>query len=165
MILIGIGANLPAPGYRTPLETCRAALARVAAESRVRRQSAWYTSAPVPASRQPWFVNAVAEIETAVSPHALLRMLHDLEAHFGRVRRRRNAARTLDLDLLDYDGLVQEPAAGPNLPHPRMHERAFVIIPLCEIHADWRHPVSGRTADALRRALGADQKVERIAAP
>ncbi len=165
MILIGIGGNLPAPGYRTPLETCRAALALLGSECRLRRQSAWYTSAPVPPSRQPWFVNAVAEIETAASPHALLQMLHDVEARFGRIRRRRNAARTLDLDLLDYDGLVQASDGGPTLPHPRLHERGFVVIPLSEIHPDWRHPVSGLTAAALRRAIGPDQKVERIAGP
>ena len=165
MILIGIGANLAAPGYRTPLEACRAALARLASECRLRRNSAWYTSEPVPPSRQPWFINAVAEIETTMPPAALLEMLHDVEVHFGRVRRRRNAARTLDLDLLDYDGLVQTSGAGPSLPHPRMHERAFVIVPLCEIKPDWRHPVLGRTADDLHRQLPEGQKVERIATP
>lgn len=165
MILIGIGANLAAPGYRTPLETCRAAMARLASECRLRRGSAWYTSEPVPPSRQPWFVNAVAEIETTMPPAALLEMLHDVEGHFGRARRRRNAARTLDLDLLDYDGLVQMPGASPTLPHPRMHERAFVMIPLCEIRPDWRHPVLGQTADDLRRQLANGQKVDRIASP
>ncbi len=165
MILIGIGANLAAPGYRTPLETCRAALARLASECRLCRGSAWYTSEPVPKSRQPWFINAVAEIETELPPAALLEMMHDVETHFGRVRRRRNAARTLDLDLLDYDGLVQTPAAGPTLPHPRMHERAFVMVPLCEIRPDWRHPILGQTADNLCRQLPSGQNVDRIAAP
>ncbi len=162
MILVGIGANLTAPGYRTPLETCRAALARIAAECRLRRVSSWYETAPVPVSRQPNYINAVAEIETDASPLSLLGMLHDWEALFGRVRRRRDASRTLDLDLLDYDGLVQDPAGGPVLPHPRMHERAFVIVPLAEIRPDWRHPVSGRTADTLRRVLAGTQQIERI---
>ncbi len=165
MILIGVGANLPAKGYRTPLETCSAALARIAGECRLRRASSWYESAPVPVSRQPNYVNAVIEIETHVAPPALLGMLHGWEAEFGRVRRRRNAARTLDLDLLDYHGLVQEPAAGPILPHPRMHDRAFVIVPLAEIHPDWRHPVTGRTAASLRGGLDDAQQIRAIAGP
>ena len=163
MILVGIGANLAAPGYRTPLETCRAALARIAAECLLRRASSWYETAPVPISRQPNYINAVAEIETDASPQSLLGMLHDWETLFGRVRRRRNASRTLDLDLLDYASLVQDPVEGPILPHPRMEERAFVMVPLAEIRPEWRHPVSGRTADALRRELEGSQQIDRIA--
>ncbi len=153
MILIGIGSNLPSERYGSPLETCRAALAAVeAAGIAIRRRSRWYESAPVPPSGQPWFVNAVAEVETSLTPEALLATLHAIEERFGRVRRERNEARLLDLDLLAYDDLVRDGASGPVLPHPRMHERAFVLLPLTELAPDWRHPVTGaRIADLVAK--------------
>ncbi|MBI4183803.1 MAG: 2-amino-4-hydroxy-6-hydroxymethyldihydropteridine diphosphokinase [Proteobacteria bacterium] len=154
-IFIGIGANLPSVSG-PPLATCRAALARLAADGRVRlvAVSRFYRSAPVPPSDQPWFVNAVAEIETALSPAALLALLHAVEADFGRVRGAANAPRVLDLDLLDYAGLCRgERGGGPALPHPRLEGRAFVLVPLQEIAPDWRHPRSGKGLAALLAAL------------
>lgn len=101
MIFIGVGSNLPSERYGSPLETCRAALAAVAAAGvTISRRSRWYESAPVPPSGQPWFVNAVAEVATELPPESLLAILHGIEEKFGRVRRERNEARILDLDLL-----------------------------------------------------------------
>lgn len=158
MILIGVGSNLPSERYGSPLETCRAALAAVeAAGIAIRRRSRWYESAPVPPSGQPWFVNAVAEVETSLTPEALLAALHAIEERFGRVRRERNEARILDLDLLAYDDLVRGGRSGPVLPHPRMQQRAFVLLPLAELAPNWRHPVTGARIADLIAELPADQ--------
>jgi len=144
MILIGLGANLEHPRYGPPRQTLEAALEALRKSGVViLARSRWYRSAPVPPSDQPWFVNAVASVETSLSPAALLARLHEIEAQFGRSRRRRNEARVLDLDLLAYHDRVSAPGESPVLPHPRLAERAFVVLPLAEVAPDWRHPVSG----------------------
>ena len=119
----------------------------------VRRRSRWYRSAPVPPSGQPDYVNGVAIVETALDPASLLALLHRIEARFGRVRGARNEARALDLDLLAYDDRVNDGADGPILPHPRLHQRAFVLRPLAELAPLWRHPRLGRTASSLAKDL------------
>ena len=133
-ILVGIGANLTSPRHGAPLQSCIAAVAAMErADIAVRRVSAWYESAPVPPSGQPRYVNGVAAVETGLAPDRLLARLHDIEAAFGRVRRARNEARILDLDLLAYGRRIATAPARPNLPHPRLAERAFVLLPLCEV--------------------------------
>jgi len=129
MILVALGSNLPGPAG-SPRQTVERALAAFPdAGIRVLACSPWYRSAPVPPSDQPWFVNGVARVAFAEGDAAmLLARLHAIEAAFGRRRDgTRNAARPLDLDLLDMDGMVRE--AAPILPHPRMTERAFVLVP------------------------------------
>ena len=126
--------------------------------------SPWYASAPVPMSDQPWFINGVAGIRTDLPPGALLGLLHDVEERHGRVRRERNAARTLDLDLLTYHDQTSPEGAGgiPILPHPRMCERAFVLLPLRDIAPDWRHPVSGRGVLELLSQMSPGQIIRRM---
>ena len=159
MILIGIGSNLAAPGYASPLETARAALGQLPAIGLgIVRRSQWYLSEPVPASDQPWFVNAVVAVATKLDPEPLLDRLLALETRFGRVRGERNAARTLDLDLLDYDSRRYSSACLV-LPHPRLHERRFVLAPLREIASEWRHPLSGLTGPELMARLPAGQPI------
>lgn len=166
MILIGLGANLPSPAG-TPAKTLEAALAALGeAGVKVVARSRFYSSAPLPPSGQPFFVNAVAALATALDPAAILALLHRIEAEFGRVRGAVNAARTLDLDLLDYDGRILAGSNGaPVLPHPRLHERAFVLLPLAEIAPDWRHPVLGKSVAALIAALPPGQKADPLPAP
>jgi 2-amino-4-hydroxy-6-hydroxymethyldihydropteridine diphosphokinase len=148
MILLGLGGNLPSAAGG-PLATCQAALAGLeAAGVKIQALSPWYETAPVPASDQPWFVNAVAHVSTDLEPEALLGLLHRIEAGFGRVREALNAARPLDLDLLAYNGLRRTEGA-PLLPHPRLHERAFVLLPLRDVAPQWRHPVTDLTVDVL----------------
>lgn len=160
-MLIGLGANLDHPRHGSPRQTLEAALQALAGPDLVLRgRSRWYRSAPVPASDQPWFVNGVAAFETALEPAALLARLHGVEAEFGRRRGLRNAARTLDLDLLDHGGRVSRPGALPELPHPRLAERAFVLLPLAELAPAWRHPASGRPITALLAALPPDPGAE-----
>ena len=153
-ILIGLGANLPHPVHGPPRRTCEAALAALEkAGVRVLARSPWYASAPVPPSDQPEFVNGVAEVATRRSPEELLSLMHRIEANFGRVRGRPNAARTLDLDLLSYGEARRPGPDGPILPHPRLHERAFVLYPLRDVAPDWRHPGFGVGIAELIAAL------------
>ena len=161
MILIGLGSNLPSPRHGPPAANCAAALAALEdAGVAVRRVSRWYRSAPVPPSGQPWFVNGVAVVATDLAPGPLLEVLHAIERDFGRARRARNEARIIDLDILAYDDLVSPPGEVPVLPHPRLAERAFVLLPLAEMAPEWRHPVSGLGAAELARRLPADQIAE-----
>lgn len=144
MIFLGLGANLPSAEYGAPRDTCEAALRLIEMRGiSVLRRSRWWRTAPQPAGPQPWFVNGVAEIESALEPDALLEVLHALEAEAGRVRGAPNAARPLDLDLLAYHDLVRDPAEGAIVPHPRMTERAFVLLPLAELAPRWIDPRSG----------------------
>ena len=162
VILIGIGSNLAAPPATTPRETTAAALARLPEIGvRLVARSGWYLSQPMPVSDQPWFVNGVANVATALSPLALLERLLALEGDFGRVRGAPNAARTLDLDLLDYDSRLCD-TATLTLPHPRLQERRFVLEPLCEIAPGWRHPRSALTALELLGRLPPGQPVSRL---
>jgi len=153
---VGLGANLGEP--QDQVRGGIAALGKFP-DTRFLAASSLYRSAPVGVGAQPDFINAVAEIETALSARALLDLLLATEARFGRERPAPGAPRTLDLDLLLYgDSVVSEP--GLIVPHPRMHERAFVLTPLAEIAPDIAIPGKGR-ASALLEAC-ADQKVEKI---
>jgi 2-amino-4-hydroxy-6-hydroxymethyldihydropteridine diphosphokinase len=115
----------------------------------------------VPPSDQPDYVNGVVAVETRLSPAALLARLHEIERAFGRERRIPNAARTLDLDLIAYHDRVTGPEEGaPILPHPRLAERAFVLLPLQELAPGWRHPVSCVSIADLIRALPPGQSAQ-----
>lgn len=144
-IYIGLGANLDHPRYGSPRRTLTAALEALGGIGvRAVRQSRWYRSSPIPPSGQPWYVNAVAQVLSGLGPDATLAALHRIEDVFGRVRRDRDEARAIDLDLLDYDAKIK---CNINnglsvLPHPRLEERAFVLLPLAELDPMWRHPVS-----------------------
>ena len=147
MILIALGANLPSAAG-APQDTLRAALASLGARGiTVEKRSGFYRSPAWPDPADPPFVNAVASVRTGLSPAELLRTLHEVEAEFGRTPGPRNAPRPLDLDLIDYDHRVDH--GDPELPHPRVVDRAFVLVPLREVARDWRHPVSGQTVDEL----------------
>ena len=125
----------------------------------LRRSSLW-RSAAWPDPGDPPYLNAVALVETALPPRNALKALHAMEREFGRVRGAVNAPRTLDLDLVSYENVVSA-APGPVVPHPRAHERLFVMGPLAELAPDWRHPVMGVTAAELARQAS----VGRDAAP
>jgi 2-amino-4-hydroxy-6-hydroxymethyldihydropteridine diphosphokinase len=161
LILIGLGANLPSR-FGAPRQTIEAALAHLQAEGvAVIRQSGFWHSPPQPISSQPWFINAVAAVATRRGPASLLALLHHLEAEFGRIRRQTNAARPLDLDLLAYRNKISHEGV-PVLPHPRLTERAFVLMPLAEIAPRWCHPVSGESIGTLVGALPPDHRAQRL---
>lgn len=114
------------------------------------QHSSWWQSGPQPASEQPDFINGVIELDTALSPADLLAVLHRVESACGRVRHQRWEARVLDLDLIDYRGERRAGEGGnPVLPHPRLSERLFVLLPLQEIAPNWRHPTSDATLPEL----------------
>jgi 2-amino-4-hydroxy-6-hydroxymethyldihydropteridine diphosphokinase len=159
-ILLGLGANLPSPTHGLPVATLESALTRLAQAGLViLARSHWWESAPIPVSDQPWYVNGVVEVATERRPEALLALLHEVEAEFGRVRSYPNAPRVLDLDLLAYGDIVQQEPQGPLLPHPRLAERGFVLLPLREIKPDWHHPLSGRSLAEMIADLPAGQIV------
>jgi 2-amino-4-hydroxy-6-hydroxymethyldihydropteridine diphosphokinase len=116
---------------------------------KVVKRSGWWMSAAWPDPADPPYVNGVALVETVLIPGETLAVLHRVEAAFGRGRHAANAPRTLDLDLIAHGRTVQ---AAPNLPHPRAHERRFVMGPLAEIAPGWVHPVLGRQAGDLAAA-------------
>lgn len=157
MIFIAAGSNLPFCGLDSQHIVLKAfnAIGRM---SHLKRVSSLYSTPAWPDPSDPPFVNAVAEIETAMGPEALLAALHAIEAGFGRRRSVRNAPRTLDLDLLAYKDERREAAGdGLVLPHPRLAGRAFVLVPLAEIAPDWRHPLSGDSAaDLAARTASAE---------
>jgi 2-amino-4-hydroxy-6-hydroxymethyldihydropteridine diphosphokinase len=162
VVLIGIGGNLDSPRFGPPRETLTAALAALNQEGvAILARSGWYRSEPVPRSEQAWFINAIVSVAAEIGASELLAVLQTIEARFGRVRSERNAARILDLDLLDYRGLVMQ-TSSLVLPHPRLHERRFVLVPLAEIAPDWRHPLFGLTAGQLLARLAAEQQLERL---
>ncbi len=150
---IGLGANLNDPAAQ--VEYALAELDRLPGTHLLTRSSL-YASSPVGYVDQPDFINAVAQVETDLAPRALLAALLDLEHRHGRARSFRNAPRTLDLDLLLY-GNAHFHEDGLTLPHPRMQERGFVLLPLLEIAPDATIPGQGRAAD--RVADCADQHV------
>ncbi len=176
MILIALGANLPRPNG-SALETCREAVRRLASSPLLRFEavSCWYESAPEgEGASGPPYVNGVARfsataplLDSADPPATLLSALGAIERASGRVRTAVNAPRTLDLDIVAMDdvsgvGLVRS-APDPILPHPRAHARRFVLVPLADVAADWRHPVLDRTAHALLAALPPDAGIRRLA--
>ncbi len=157
MILIALGANLPSR-YGAPIETLAAA--RDALEYKglgITAQSSTWLTAPVPVSDQPWYHNEVVAVDTDLSPFALLEALQGIETAFGRMRTIRNAPRVLDLDLIAYhDTIISKPELI--VPHPRMHKRAFVLLPLHEIAPEWMHPALGVSLDDLIQNLPKEQE-------
>jgi 2-amino-4-hydroxy-6-hydroxymethyldihydropteridine diphosphokinase len=146
---IGLGSNL---GQRE--ETLRAALVELEHVDgvEVTAVSSLWETAPVGGPPQGDYLNAAAQVRTCLAPEELLRALQGIEARFGRERGARWGPRTLDLDLLLYaDAVVSTPDL--QVPHPRMHERLFVLGPLCEIAPEARHPVLGRSAAELLTRL------------
>jgi 2-amino-4-hydroxy-6-hydroxymethyldihydropteridine diphosphokinase len=144
---VALGANL---GDR--LANIQAALDALGRIGVVRERSSIYETAPVGVTAQPPYLNAVAALETELAPRVLLANLLRIEHERGRVRSFPNAPRTLDLDLLLYDDLVLD-EERLTLPHPRMHERAFVLVPLRELAPDLVVPGAGRTVSQLMRAI------------
>jgi len=155
MILIALGSNRPSAAG-PPAATLRAALTALAeAGVTILAVSRFFASPAWPDPSEPPYVNAVARIETSMTQRQLIDLLHAVELRFGRERRARNAPRTLDLDIVDMDGRVESPPDGPILPHPRAHERAFVLAPLLDVAPDWVHPALGIPGRGLLEAVRA----------
>ena len=157
MILVALGSNLSGP-WGNPRETVLRALAQMPHFNiRVRRVSELLETAPFGVLNQPNFVNAVAVVETALPPETLMQALHMIERSAGRKRLKRWGPRTLDLDLLDYHGLVRRPSRASikplALPHPGIAMRDFVLRPLMQVAPAWKHPVTRQSAALTFRKL------------
>jgi 2-amino-4-hydroxy-6-hydroxymethyldihydropteridine diphosphokinase len=154
-VFIALGSNL---GDRMALLT--EARQRLEFVLRDTRMSPIYETDPVGYADQPRFLNAVLRGTTDVSPHNLLREMQRIEDELGRERPFPNSPRTVDLDLLLYDDLVLDTPAL-TLPHPRLHERHFVLLPLADLAPDLLHPVLQRTAVELLTILGPPDGIDR----
>ena len=141
-IFLALGANIPGPAG-PPYLTLRAALDLLEnREIAIANVSAFYETRAWPDPAAPSFVNLAAAVRTRLQPLALMTILHEVETSLGRTRSVPNAPRSLDIDLIDYLGMVLD---GPLiLPHPRAAQRRFVLEPLAEIAPHWRHPVTGQ---------------------
>ena len=159
-VVVALGSNLKG-SYESSEALLEDALQQLSQHEMpvVRRSSLWW-SAAWPDPTEPAYLNAVALVDTRLPPIRVLQALRALEAEFGRERGSPNQARTLDLDLIAYGDLVMD-APGLVLPHPRAHERRFVMGPLAEVAPGWRHPRLDRTA----AELAAEAAVGRDAAP
>nr|WP_300034123.1 2-amino-4-hydroxy-6-hydroxymethyldihydropteridine diphosphokinase [uncultured Roseobacter sp.] len=181
--LIALGANYPSVSGDAA-ETIRMGIKAIPSDNTViRAQSMLYTTPAFPPGNGPDFVNAAVCAETDLTPQALLAFLHGIEAGMGRVRRERWAPRTLDLDLIAFDDQVlpdaqthktwrslsleaqmREVPDGLILPHPRMQERGFVLVPLADVAPDWEHPLLKKTVSEMLKELpdGARQEVRAL---
>lgn len=170
--LLALGANLPHGGQGPELTLRRALTDLVRVGGRLRAVSRFFRTPAFPAGAGPDYVNAAATFETDLSPRALLDHLHGIEAQYGRERVQRWGQRTLDLDLLAYGDLIcpdldtfggwrdlgsaEQTLHAPQeliLPHPRLQDRGFVLVPLADIAPDWQHPVSGLRVRDMCAAL------------
>lgn len=174
---VALGANLPS-AFGNPFATLREAARRIARDAgRIVVKSALYSTPAIPAGAGPDFANAVMAVESDASPEAFLDRLHAIEAAMGRVRQARWGARVVDLDLLTAgDALVPDAATFSKwaalpahrqtseaparliLPHPRLQDRAFVLVPLADIAPEWRHPVFDDTVAEMLDALPASDR-------
>lgn len=185
-MLMAIGANLTS-SIGAPKDTIIAAFSKLTNFGAViRSQSHLYNTPAFPEGNGPNFVNAAAKISANWTPEQALEIFHDIEVSFGRRRDTRWGQRTLDLDLiacgdlvlpdaqthmhwrtLDLDDQMAQTPDGLILPHPRMQDRAFVLVPLADVAPDWVHPLLGTSVLDMRDALdaGATEEVRRIEYP
>jgi len=162
LIYIGIGSNLNGKNNETPLQNCKKALVELKKEVNICKISSWYKSEPIPVSNQPWFINGVIEISTNKSSLDLLEFILSIEKVYGRVREKKNEARILDLDIIDYKKKILYIKNKLIIPHPRMHERSFVLQPLSELNPKWMHPIKKKGIKELIRNLNDKQKISKI---
>lgn len=172
---IALGANLAHAEFSLEMTLSQAIATLAAPDLVIRSVSRFFSTPCFPAGAGPDYVNAAIEIATSLSPMDLLARLHAVEHEYGRARLQRWGMRTLDLDVLSYDDQVlpnlavytqwaelpleQQIQVAPEqivLPHPRLQDRAFVLVPLADIAPKWRHPVSGQTVSEMLGALPAD---------
>ena len=157
MILIGLGANLSTPEHGSPSETLGVALNLIEDMGvQVLDRSRWYSSAPETVTvgePRDWYTNGVAVLGTDLDAPAVLNMLMEVEHRLGRVRMVKNESRVVDLDLLAYDNLVLDHGPEFVIPHPRLHLRSFVLLPLAEVAPGWHHPKIEATVEKMIAGL------------
>jgi 2-amino-4-hydroxy-6-hydroxymethyldihydropteridine diphosphokinase len=156
MVYLSLGSNL---GDRA--ENLKSAIAKLAEVGNVGAVSSFYETEPVELTAQPWFLNCAIKFETEKMPRQLMSAILNLEQSMGRQRKQKKGPRTIDIDVLLFGSSIIE-LPSLTVPHPRLHERRFVLEPLAEIAPDARHPVFKRTIRELRDALPAGQTVKKV---
>lgn len=156
IVYLSLGSNLD-----DRAANLRTAINKLAGLGAVKSVSAFYETEPVGLTSQPWFLNCAAKLDTEKMPRQLISAILNLEQEMGRQRKQKNGPRIIDIDILLFGTSVIE-TVGLTVPHPRMHERRFVLEPLAEIAPDVRHPVFKRTIRELRDALSPGQTVRRV---
>src|SRR5881275_833815 len=157
LVYLSLGSNLGDRGAN--LQT---AIAKLGEIGNVVGVSSFYQTEPVELTAQPWFLNCAVKFETERMPRQLISAILNLEQSMGRQRKQKKGPRTIDIDVLLFGSSIIE-IPSLTVPHPRLHERRFVLEPLAEIAPDARHPVFKRTVRELRDALPAGQTVKKIA--
>ena len=155
-VYLSLGSNL---GDREA--NLRAAIAKLAEVGRVDSVSSFYDTEPIELTSQPWFVNCAVKLDTEKMPRQLMAAILALEQEMGRQRKQQKGPRTIDIDILLFGSSVID-IASLTIPHPRLHERRFVLEPLTEIAPDARHPIFKRTVREMRDALPAGQTVRKL---
>lgn len=175
LCIITLGSNQSFK-KNSPLVTLKMSLTHCVSESlNIYKISKWYSTPAFPLGSGPDFVNGAALLETTLSPQDVINILHNTESHFGRVRRNRWEERTIDLDLIAYNDLVlpsiktyehwknidleEQKSIAPNeliLPHPRVQDRAFALLPIKDVAPNWKHPITGLTVDQMLEQIPKD---------
>lgn len=157
MILIALGSNLK--GAFASSEAVLEAAIQALGEHRIKlvARSAVYQTRPIGPRGQGDYLNMVVRVNTVLAPRSLLKILHKIEFQMGRERRIRWGARIIDLDLIDYQGIKH--LSAPILPHPRLHQRGFVLRPLNDVAPGWRHPELNRSVQQLLQALPPQMRI------
>ena len=157
-IIIGVGGNIRSEDGSHPIDIAIKAIDSFKDYSiNVIKKSSWYVSEPIPKSNQPNFYNCVVFANTSLNELDTLKSLHNIEIIFGRKRQIVNGPRVIDLDLIDYSNKILE-NQYITIPHPRAHQRKFVMEPLAELEADWVHPILRIDANKILQSLE-NQKV------
>ncbi|MDC0073827.1 2-amino-4-hydroxy-6-hydroxymethyldihydropteridine diphosphokinase [Alphaproteobacteria bacterium] len=156
MILVGLGANLIYKNFQSPSENLILAIDELYHKGiSVCKRSKIYKSSPVPLSHQPLYYNAVIEVKCNLDPRELLNILHEVELSLGRIRKEKWSERVIDLDLLSYNDFIISNSI--KIPHPRMHERSFVLRPMSDIAPFWTHPIIKKSISDLNMCLNDGQ--------
>jgi 2-amino-4-hydroxy-6-hydroxymethyldihydropteridine diphosphokinase len=156
IVYLSLGSNL---GDR--VANLRTALEKLSALGTIAAVSSFYETEPLEVTAQPWFLNCTAELDTEKMPRQLIAGILNLEQSMGRQRKQQKGPRTIDIDILLFGASVIE-MASLTVPHPKLHQRRFVLEPLAEIAPEVRHPVLKRTMRELRDALPAGQAVRKV---
>ena len=158
IVYLSLGSNL---GDRA--SNLRTAIEKLAGTGQVVASSSLYETEPVEVTAQPWFLNCAVKLDTEKMPRQLISAILNLEQEMGRHRKQQKGPRTIDIDILLFGSSIIE-IPSLTIPHPKLHERRFVLEPLAEIAPDARHPVFKRAIRELRDALPPGQTVKKLAA-
>lgn len=158
MIFLGLGSNLPSKKYGNPIDNCLKVIEVLKKYFLIKKTSSFYQSEPIPKSNQPWYINSVLSVETKLSSFQVMDLLLKIESSFGRIRKKKNEPRVIDLDLLIYNDEIIN-TKNLTLPHPRLHERNFVLFPIKEIEPNWIHPVFQIKPKDLIKLIKENQKL------